>query len=72
MAETVSTGGTRQFQYPKGYAPKPTKEYKIEIDKAYNKYYDRKKKERKNRIIILIIIAILILVGLGIWWVTRK
>lgn len=73
MAETVSTGGTKQFKYPKGYAPKPTKEYKLEIDEAYNKYYDRRKCERKRRIWIWIILAILvILVLLGFWWIKNS
>jgi hypothetical protein len=72
MAETVATGGIKQFQYPRGYSPKPTKEYKLEIDEAYNKYYDRRKRERKQKIWIWIIVAILILLGLIIWWTTRK
>jgi hypothetical protein len=71
MAETVSTGGNMQFQYRKGHGPKPTKEYRIEIEEAYDKYYDRKKKEKKNRIMIWIVIVILILLAFGIWWFMR-
>ncbi|MBS3077138.1 hypothetical protein J4233_02600 [Candidatus Pacearchaeota archaeon] len=72
MAETVSTGGLKQFVRPKGYSPKPTKEYKLEIDEAYNKYYERRKHERKRRTLLWIIIALIVLIGLGIWWVTRR
>jgi hypothetical protein len=72
MAETVSTGGVKQFVRPKGYGPKPTREYKMEIENAYDKYYERRRKERKNRIIVWVVIALIILAGLGIWWATRK
>ncbi|MFH1802709.1 MAG: hypothetical protein ABH864_04670 [archaeon] len=67
MAETVSTGGAMQFRYKKGYQPKASKEYKLEIDEAYNKYYDRRKKEKKRKTITWIIIAIIIiLIVLGV------
>lgn len=65
MAERVSTGGTMQFEYRKGQRPKPTKEYKLEIEQAYNKYYDRKKKEKRNRTIMWIVVVIIVLLVLG-------
>ncbi|MFH1290073.1 MAG: hypothetical protein ABIH92_01560 [Nanoarchaeota archaeon] len=61
MAETVSTGGNMQFQYKKGHSPRKDKEYELEIDDAYNKYYDRRKKERKRKTIIWIVIIIAII-----------
>ncbi|MBU0466445.1 MAG: hypothetical protein KKD94_01295 [Nanoarchaeota archaeon] len=62
MAETVSTGGAMQFRYKKGHHPKPSKEYKLEINNAYSKYYERKKKEKKRKTIIWILIIITIII----------
>ncbi|MBU0907464.1 MAG: hypothetical protein KKD18_02400 [Nanoarchaeota archaeon] len=72
MAERVSTGGTMEFQYQKGHRPKPTKEFTIEIEEAYDRARIRKAKERRNRAIVWIVVIILILAALGIWWFTRK
>jgi hypothetical protein len=72
MAERVSTGGNMQFHYQKGHRPETSKEYKLEIEEAYNKYYDRRRKERKNQIIFWIVVAILILLAFGIWWFSRN
>jgi len=69
MAETVSTGGTMQFRYKKGHHPKATKEYKVEIEEAYNEYYNRRKEEKKRKTLVWIIIAIIaILILLGIFF----
>ena len=68
MAETVTTGGNVQFQYQRGHNPKIPKEYKLEIDEAYNKYYKRKKREGKRNIILLIVIVLLIILALAIFF----
>ena len=61
MVERVLTGGTMPFAYDRNHAPKLDKESEAEIDKAYNKYYERKRKEkRKTWLIIILILMILI------------
>jgi uncharacterized membrane protein YvbJ len=62
MAERVSTGGTKSFEYKKGYDPKLTKTQKQEIDRAYALANERKRKEKKKRNLIIITIIILVLI----------
>jgi uncharacterized membrane protein YvbJ len=71
MAERVSTGGNVSFDYGKDYNPKLDKERKEEINKAYEKYYERKKREKRNRVIVVSVI-ILIVVLLIIWFVFSR
>lgn len=72
MAETVSTGGNMQFQYRREHRPKPTKEYRIEIEEAYDKARVRKAKERRNKIIMWTVIVLVLILLFGIWWFTRN
>jgi len=60
MAEHVHTGGMMSFKYGKNH-PKIDKEYKEDIDEAYERYYERKNKEKRNRTILYAIIALIIL-----------
>lgn len=72
MAEKVSTGGTMEFRYQKGQKVKPTKEFTIEIEQAYDKARERKAKERRNRIIMWIVIILVLILLFGVWWFSRN
>lgn len=72
MAETVTTGGLKQFVRRKGDYPKASQEYKLEIEDAYDKYYERKKRERKQRIWLWILVILIILIIAGVWWFSRN
>ncbi len=62
MAERVHTGGTRSFDYGKGYNPRLNDEDKRGIEEAYEKYYQRKAEEKKRQKIIWISIIGIILI----------
>ena len=62
MVERVETGGLMSFDYSKSRRSKLSLERKREIDKAYGRYWERKKKERRNKIMIFIIIILVLLV----------
>lgn len=63
MRERVQTGGLVSFDYNKP-GSKLSEEKKKEIDRAYDKYYERRKREKKNRMIMwIIVVLILVLVG---------
>ncbi|MEK6854866.1 MAG: hypothetical protein AABX73_01455 [Nanoarchaeota archaeon] len=64
MTEKVSTGGLMSFKYEKTHAPKLNEDEKKEIEKAYEKYYERKRKEKKRRVIIISIITVILLVSI--------
>ena len=63
--ERVETGGLMSFDYSKSGKPKMKDEERVEIEGAYQKYYERKKKEKRTRLFIIILIIILLIVGLG-------
>jgi hypothetical protein len=65
MAERVSTGGTRTFEWDKK-ASKLDDERKKEIKRGYAQYQERRKREKRNKIILLTAILIIILIILGI------
>lgn len=64
MAENVNTGGLMSFRYNKN-APRASQEEKDDIEEAYARADERKKREKMNKIISWII-AILILIILGV------
>ena len=59
MVEKVQTGGTKTFDYRKSSQSGLDERERREIEKAYQKADERKRREKRNKI-ILIIIAILI------------
>jgi len=61
MGENVSTGGTKDFHYPKGHEPKLKEDEKKEIGHAYDKYYVRRAREKRNKTIMIVIIAVIII-----------
>lgn len=66
MAEEVQTGGIVRFRYDNQNQLKLTDKQKKEIEEAYKKADERKRKEkiRKKLIVILIILVIISLVYL--------
>lgn len=60
MAEKVSTGGNMTFNYDKGHAPKLDERGRREIEEAYARAEERKRKERRNRIILGVVIALIV------------
>jgi hypothetical protein len=67
MAERVSTGGTKTFEYGKDYNPKLDEDRKKGIEEAYGKYYERKAREKKMRtiwIVVLIIVVLFAILGI--------
>ena len=65
MAEEVETGGLMRFRYT-GEQPKIKEEHKKEIEAAYVRADERKRKEKARKRIILIL-SILILFICIIW-----
>ena len=63
----VNTGGLKKFVYSKDHKPKADPEVEREIDEAYKKYYERKRKERIRNWII----AIVIVLGILGWFLLR-
>ena len=64
MKERVHTGGVMSFNYSSRKPGKLSNEKKREINEAYGKYYERKRKEKRNKIIgwgiaIFLILAVL-------------
>lgn len=61
MAEEVNTGGTRIFRYGGSDAPRLKEEERREIQEAYAKADERKRKEKTRNWIIFIVIALVVL-----------
>lgn len=67
MAETVTTGGLKTFSYRKGEMSKLDEERKKDIEKAYGRYYERRKRERERNTLLWIVIVLLIVLALAIF-----
>jgi hypothetical protein len=67
MAERVSTGGTKTFEYDKGDISELDEERKKGIVEGYEKYYERKAREKMRRTIwVIFLIAVVLLITLGL------
>ena len=67
MAERVETGGLINFSYDNDSGSKLSNRKKKEIEKAYGKYHERRKREKRNKIIKWSA-AILLLISLLVWF----
>ena len=65
MAEKVTTGGLKSFDYKRREQSKLTEEERQEIRNAYQRAEERKFRERKNKIILVITAIIILLIVLG-------
>ena len=71
MAEEVETGGLMRFRYT-GEQPKIKEEHKKEIEAAYVRADERKKKEKtRKRILIVLGILVAIAAIIGLLFVVR-
>jgi len=61
MPSEVHTGGLKKFVYPKDHKPKEDFDLKEEINKGYQQYYERKKRENVTGILIVLLIVVAIL-----------
>jgi len=52
FGERVETGGLVSFDYGKKRSSKLSKSKEREIGLAYEKYYERRKREKRNKLII--------------------
>ena len=66
MGERVETGGLMSFDYGRKKNPKLGDKKEKEINDAYEKYYERKKREKRNKIIIWMVIVLALI--LGVWF----
>ncbi len=65
MPERVQTGGMKVFDYSKVERQRLSDKDKKELNEAYAKADERKKRDKRNKIVIWIIV-ILVLIILGI------
>ena len=72
MAESVETGGAIRFEYPKNYRRAPVNlEIKNDIERGYEDYYKRKKKEQTWKILMWLVIGLIVL-GIGTYVILRN
>ena len=64
MAERIQTGGLKIFDYRKSEKKNLTEEQKREIQEAYSKYDERKKREKTRRFILILLAIILLVAGI--------
>lgn len=60
MAERVSTGGVKSFDYGKRER-KLDEERKKGIEEGYEKYYERKRREKRRKVIGIIVLILILL-----------
>ena len=60
--EEAETGGLKKFVYPKGHRPEKDSELENNIDEAYKRYHERK---RRNRAIIISVLLAIVLAAIG-------
>lgn len=68
MTEEIQTGGLKTFVRKKGEVIARDLELEKNIEKGYEKYYQRKKKEKR----IIITAIILLIISAGLFLILRK